>query len=367
MLRRLLAMAGVGVLVACGGGGSDPPAPAQPTLGNLRASGTAQEVFSDDELLQAFVIRADVTGDLSQLGSLFVIVEDPDGLFAPNPVLQVSANGIDNVLTLQPRSVAGRLGTFTGPLRVNVCSDAACRTPLRGSPLLVPYAVKLLPGLSLERSGTALLAADFGSVPAPWSSGVALPAGATTFDAELVRFGLVTSAELLSLDKGTASVTLTPRLGPVAEHRYELRVSATGRTSTGRERRFTRSVGVAYDVRSTGVPVIFSADPLEITIPAGGSSGFVRFEALLAVDDEIETFQSIDYLGAPPWLETRAVDVPGHMGAIEFLARGCYTTLPPPGAPPCLLPGRHGAVVTLRTRTGSLLTRTLQVNLTVTP
>lgn len=360
------------LLLGCGGGGGGGQAltPTAPTFENVRASATDQEVFEGNDPLQPVVITADVTGDLSLLpGTIYVVVEDPDALFGSNPLLVLSPNGLGNQLTLQPRFGANRAGTYTGPLRVNVCADLACRTPLRGSPFTVPYRFVVLPGLQVTSAGPAQFQTSFGSVPAAWSSGVSLPGGATEFQATLRSFTSSTYP-VMALSQSTQAITLTPAISPVANHRFEVTVTATGRTSKGRSVPFAQTLSVAYDVQSVpGMPLIFTPNELHLSIAArGGQTDYQRVETLLAGGEVLEGVYSITALSGAPglWLQYRTLPMTGYRGAIEFSASACSLSPPPPGVDPCLLPGVYLTKVALRT-SGGLITREFDVWLTVTP
>lgn len=371
-LRGAALLVCLSLLAACGGGGSDSPAPpASPTVGNVRITNVDQEVFQGNDPLQSLVVTADVTGDLSQLTGVYVLVEDPDALFASNAVLATTANGLNNVLTLNGRNSNNRVGSFRGPLRINVCSDSACRSPLRGSPLLVPYDIRVLQSLTVERSGGVTITGDFGTPAPAWTSGVTPPTGATSFRATLRDLSAAT-IPALTLSQSAGAITLTPGNSPVASNRYELTVTADGRTSKGRVVPFTSTQGVAYDVRSTGTPVIFSPAGLSFTIAARGTlTAYQRLDTLLANGEVADQVSTINFSGPGAvtgfWLLNRSVPTAGFGGAIEFAASACFLTALPPGFDPCLAPGVYNARVTLRTRGGSLVTREFDITLTVTP
>ncbi|WP_243338632.1 NHL repeat-containing protein [Anaeromyxobacter soli] len=70
-------------------------------------------------------------------------------------------------------------GTYAGTLAVNVCYDAGCSSPVRGSPFRLQYTVEVLPILKVAPDQVALSAVS-GS-PASASIAVQLPYGATSF------------------------------------------------------------------------------------------------------------------------------------------------------------------------------------------
>ncbi len=91
-------------------------------------------------------------GDLSVLTgkTLFVIVEDPAGLFSPNPQASPVSSPKAGLLV---QLVGARLktpGTFSGNLRVYVCLDVRCSTRLGNVPYNIPYNVVVKRGMKLE-------------------------------------------------------------------------------------------------------------------------------------------------------------------------------------------------------------------------
>jgi PQQ-like domain len=90
-----------------------------------------------------FVLQATPAPDVNVGGSLYVTVSDPTGTFSsaasfgyldpskPYQILQLQA-----VSTLSP-------GTYTGTIKLNVCSDSACSNPVLGSPMSIPFNVTI--------------------------------------------------------------------------------------------------------------------------------------------------------------------------------------------------------------------------------
>ncbi len=75
-------------------------------------------------------------------------------------------------------------GTYRGTLVVTACLDEACREPVAGPPLRVPFAVTVLEAIV---SPSSLVLSDGGDLPAEAEVSVTLPPGVTEFGVSLFR------------------------------------------------------------------------------------------------------------------------------------------------------------------------------------
>ena len=81
--------------------------------------------------LRQITLSAPFTGSYS--GTLYVVVEDPDGALVSGDVM---IDGSTAILTL-PLSGTLPVGSYTRPLVIHACRDAACTSEVRGSPQTV--------------------------------------------------------------------------------------------------------------------------------------------------------------------------------------------------------------------------------------
>jgi hypothetical protein len=171
-MRRCAVWAGVLLaLASCGGGGGDaPPAPGPSvTVGSPDVTSIAAAILVGDPMHDV-LLTGTVSGDLASLNgrTIFVIVEDPGGLFVSTPppslVLQnLSATTVQYALTLRGM-VMPAVTRRTGTMRVFVCLDLACASPLGGIPILLPYDVQVIPGLTVDPK-TFDITVPFGTTP----------------------------------------------------------------------------------------------------------------------------------------------------------------------------------------------------------
>lgn len=264
---RLLMAVVCAVLASCGGGGGGggvavPSTPSQPStpvnVSNVRFQALDHEAFEGEDRIPPLAITADVTGDLSVLAgkTVYVLVEDPDQLYASNPSLSLTSTGLGNQLTLFPRGLNTKVGIFQGNLKVNVCLDADCRQPFGGSPFSVPYKLKVLPGLKITQAGNIALNWKFGEPLPTWRSDVTLPAGATGFGSTVFRRGsqIVSSVAEARNDARTVTVQASPTQVSVRD--LDLYVEALATTSTGRRVTLSERRALTYTITAPDKPMV---------------------------------------------------------------------------------------------------------------
>jgi len=128
-------------LAACGGGGSDSkstsapsaPAPYSLTPSTAQASfvaGWPTSINMNAKQTVAFsgVVYIKLTVDAAVVESPIIVSTNTDGTFS---------------ITAQPLASLA-VGHHTGNFTVNVCTDAACNSPLAGSPFNVPYDIDVI-------------------------------------------------------------------------------------------------------------------------------------------------------------------------------------------------------------------------------
>ncbi|HET7792089.1 MAG TPA: hypothetical protein VFL64_01785, partial [Rhizobacter sp.] len=200
-------------------------------LSNVRIPIVDQEVFEGGDPLVAIEVTADLSGDLSKLGQVFVVVEDRDQLFSTAAV-SPGANGRDNRLIIQGRPINLVAGTFSGPLRVFVCLDVECQRTVAGSPVIVPYTITVRPGIKMNFPTPLTVATGAGS-PRTLELPITLPPGTEAWSAAF-DFGPNGIAVTNSDTPSPRALVDISALGVGYAGDWPIWFSATARTSKGR-------------------------------------------------------------------------------------------------------------------------------------
>ncbi len=392
---RWLAVLGAALsgLVACGGGGggsagTEPvvtPAGVNLRLVNIRSSGTTQTLVDDRSAnVGAVTITADVQGDLAQLNgqTLFIIVEDSAQLFQRD-VLHSVTGATDNSITLLGRNAQGRTGSYRGPLRVNVCLDAACTRPFLGSPIEVPYQIDVLPGIRVDAASPIQITTSFGRVPDVVTVPVSLPTGMQFFAASAIAPPPATLNDRVAatvLQGSSPAVQLQGLPMPVGSYTLTLNVSG-GLMVGGQGFSLNRDVPVIYTV--TEAPGVFGLmTPSNLALRVGSALpgqelAVADFQLLAANGQRYSQVSRIEYqppvpggnldAGSRTWLEF-IVPFDGSNSAttrVQFLARACRAQASPSDPTACLATGRYDALVYFKTDAGTEFPTALPVSLVV--
>jgi hypothetical protein len=147
VIKRMVVVASVGWLAACGGGGGGADADASVSYNVATVRATAfQNQQQDVNALRgpSVEIVATVAGELS--GRVFVVVAATGTGFSGSPVaVEHQGSGV-YVATLQP-NVALAPGSYSGRLELRLCRDAACAQEYAVDGASLPYQVTILPQL----------------------------------------------------------------------------------------------------------------------------------------------------------------------------------------------------------------------------
>lgn len=384
-LRRLATLVALGTLMSCGGGGGGDSSSSVTGLGlaNVRSAGTTQRAYDDDTPLGGVTIVADVRGDLSRLAgkTVYVIIEDPDQLFETTPRVLITPNGIENRIELAGRSMRGRAGVYFGPLRVNVCLDAACRQPFDGSPIVLPLAIEVLPGPRFGVASPLVVSLPFGSPETEVAIPVVVPAGTTGWSGTLTP--AAGSAPLpFSLEwnpQGTAKILRVPRIR-VGSWSASVDIEATAQYD-GRIWFLHASLPVTVEVTPVaGTSFVWTPASLSLQGLTTGAfvDGSQQFTELLAADGTLYTGTArVEYLPAGPdgnldaggiaWLEAGVATPPGGNTVTTMMSALSLPCGQPSPDRRCLAPGRYDALVYARTPAGAEAALPLRVSLTVRP
>ena len=137
-----------------------------------------------------------LAGDLDTLANrvLYVVLQDPDGLFYPtgsaySPAIAFNAPTRTGAafLNAAPLTATGR---YRGTVRAYVCIDEACKTQLVGSPLEIPYDFEIVPGVAIEPAANAVVPIPTGTLNHTAGVGLAvtIPANARSAYASVPGF-----------------------------------------------------------------------------------------------------------------------------------------------------------------------------------
>lgn len=218
----------VTLLGACGGGGGGGESVQFSALG---ASTTRFDV-AEGATVPDVVLSAQVSGNVAVLDgkTLYVLIDDPIGLFTPTPSIGYDAGTqrASIVLAGRPQTVAGQRG---GRLGVRVCLDAGCQTQLTPAGYGIDLAITVRAGLRTSPQQITVRV-PFGTLPDPSLVRIVVPEGrsASEFDAGIVAgpdnspvFDLTRQ-----LTPGAEGVLVAPRLLPVGRYERRLGVGALG-------------------------------------------------------------------------------------------------------------------------------------------
>lgn len=136
-------------LSACGGGGGGDDGPN--VLVTQIGPGSVEQTVGRDYATENFTISAKLSGDTTALNgkTIYVRATDSGQMFDPGADVYVDSYTLEATIDLWGK-IATTEGDHTGTVTVEICYDAACNSPMNGSPLRVPYTVHVLSGLSVD-------------------------------------------------------------------------------------------------------------------------------------------------------------------------------------------------------------------------
>lgn len=259
-------------LAACGGGGgsggsselslgSVSPSAINLTLGDATAAPT-----------DATTLSASYSGSTSS--TVYVVVEDPDGVFAS----ATPAVGAGRATLTLMTGILPPAGRYTQPLTVHVCKDPACKSEYAGSPQTVRKDI-VIQSLGLDKArldfsapvGTGAAAQDLTVTPPP----------GRTFDIapQYVSFVGATGAQSLlpaetvfEITRSATGLQVRPKAAWAGRYTWPLALNVPGGGYAD------KTVTVTYDVAGTGVPPLVL---LGAALQASGNGGIVAVDALV--------------------------------------------------------------------------------------
>ncbi|RQP26127.1 hypothetical protein [Piscinibacter terrae] len=385
-LRCAAAQAAAVFLVAgCGGGGggSDGSLPTAHSVSvtNVQVPAVKHEVFEGYDGIPKFQVVADLTGDLSQLNgkTIFVNVEDPDHLVAQAYVI-LSGGASGNTLVIEPWNFNATVGHLKGALRIFLCLDAACTTPLGNTPISVPYDITVLPGLKVSAGESIDMQAAFGGTTQT-TVGVTLPPGTQSWEAHIwnsqsLGFPTTDAVTLETTNAPSPAVTLKAGLTRVGKFQPFLALTATAVTSTGRQVLLQQTTPINYTITATGSGAVAQPASSTFTMPVSSRVDVATVRVLEASGvHPINLVDHIEYLppgasgnanaGGFEWLVASSTMDAQDFDTLSLAAHAC----PLSGTGGCLAPGRYDAIVYMTNvaANGSVTLMPYPVSLTVTP
>ncbi|KQX22383.1 hypothetical protein [Variovorax sp. Root434] len=250
---------------------------------------------------------------------LYVVVEDPDGLFENNALFAMQAGSSPTVSLLLRGKTLGTAGTFSGALRISVCLDSGCQVRFRASPHLVPYTVKVLRGIHLS-GGDLMLQSSFGAPPPVGDVTVTPPEGAAVSSLALYAdsFAFPLSGSLSDNGNGTARLrfSLPPQTIPSSGSSV-FWVSSSARTPSGAAPP-SLMLTVKYAVAAEpAVLVAFTPNPtLALSVPLNVDPEQYRttyYRVQAGQSNQTVVYEGIEWLLAP---DQAASVPPGVLSAV---------------------------------------------------
>ena len=140
------------LLSACGGGGGGGGGNDGPNV-SIAQNGPTQveQTVASGQETQMFTIRAKVSGDVAALNgkTIYVRGADSGAMFVPSTEVFIDSFSLEATMDVFGK-VTSTEGDHAGTVTVDVCYDAACTSPMKGSPMRVPYTVHVLAGMTVE-------------------------------------------------------------------------------------------------------------------------------------------------------------------------------------------------------------------------
>lgn len=271
------------------------------------------ETMSDTQL------TGTLSGDVEALNGkpIFVTVEDPAGLFQPTAMLFLTkpATGWQYRLDLTGKTL-DTSGHHTGTLKVRACLDAACASPLAGTPVQVPYDVTVTAGLVVAPS--LQVTVPFGTVPDLQYLDIGRSSPSSTWVAENVtavdgreRVVMVGQSSTDTAYGGasfpniitSSDARLKLRLLPALPGAYTelVRVRTTAQLPDGRQRNYASDVTVLYTVTpNPAVDHVFWPSRLDLTRRQNDPLAKDAFHMLVPGPGVTAQFLRVDYRGVQP-------------------------------------------------------------------
>jgi len=329
MRRTLAVVFSCLVLASCGGGGggnsggsatsgsnSGAYSPSEEGSGGLAVSllspTSVQGDYIEGDKSKLISVNVRASGDVAQLSTntIYAVVEDPDSItggafVAVDQHHPAGSPSPEAVVSLFSREL-DKPGHFRGELKLHACLDPNCASELAGSPLRIPYDIKVRAAVEMD-TPTIAVTAPFGQEPQRKLVNVTLPLGLKTWGAQVTTPGGTSTLRVSTEQAGTSSGQLIVdfSVAPVGTHQETVKVYTSAQDQSGK-----------LDVRNATVTVTYTVTPnpgVDFAIsPAAGN--FVRMrgqmvppqnDARSIVVNEGVTMSpgTVEYLSVPPGAE----------------------------------------------------------------
>jgi hypothetical protein len=305
----------------CGGGGGGGSTVSTVTVSAPSSMPVIASTKLVDDYYDDIEFSGMISGNLDSLNgkSVFVLVEDPANLFQAEGylIIQRLASGSTYTLKLKGKQLKA-VGHFTGNVRVRACLDAACTQPIAGTPLLLPYNVKVEAGLTVSRNEINMTV-PFGTVPAPemvdigyssfgkgWVANISSPyrgiveehtlsIGNTTYHYPYPTIGVLPAKGTILQDK-----QMQIQIHPTKPGNYfhNVKVSAGATLPNRRELIYEQTVTVRYNVTpNPAINSLFYPAALDFTLKQ--QSTIMHYDYQLVTNIGVASqFVGIEYLSA---------------------------------------------------------------------
>lgn len=262
-------------LTGCGGGGGGDggSTPVAAVTVNAPSPTALSADVLEGTALSDVALSGTVSGDVAGLTgrAVYVVVEDPASLFEANAQLQLQQSGSvwQYRLDLRGRTLETS-GRRTGNLRVFVCLDPGCASRLNGTPIMIPFDVNVVPGMTLATHALQFTV-PFGTVPAEQAVDVALSPFSTTWvSGDDKPYDPATTKTLVLLNGGkpVSGAPLRFRLTPAIPGTYteRIRVHTEAMLGPNLSRGIDQYIDITYTVTpNPALDHVFDPPALNIT------------------------------------------------------------------------------------------------------
>ncbi len=360
-------------IAGCGGGGaSDELSIGSVTPSAVTATFSNKTAYEGGDPREV-VLTASFSGNAT--GEIFVVVEDPDAVFA---VRDLEINGETSATLRLDVKDSAAVGLYEKPMVVHVCRDAACANEFAGSPRTVQKHITIQ-GTTVSTSALSF-ASTVGMGAPSQTVAVTTPSG-TDFNYEFDAYVEHTAPdgttnlqyldEVFSITKTSSGLVVHP-VGKWAGHyAVKFNITTPGYSNV--------AVNLAYQVDEAATPV---ATPLTSSVSASGQAGStddipIYVEYVHVMDRDPDAFGSISVnatAGSPDpgstlWLRyydqttfTHGAGPADNADRLRFFLNPCFF------GQDCLAPGTYTADIELTVSAfGEESTFTVPVTFTVNP
>ncbi|PSL81143.1 hypothetical protein C7T35_28640 [Variovorax sp. WS11] len=284
-------------------------------------------------------LRGTGIGDASVVAgkTLYVLIEDPAGLFESATSVSVTAGPPPGMLIMLKGKKLEKVGEFTGSLRIYVCLDIRCSVRLGNVPYSIPYDIKVKDN-AVPAVDKVELATGFGAVPTPQTVSVTSPSGWASSNLVVSSNNPLFSADFTQANAdGTAALTVGAKLALPGTYTATLTISVKQSTPTY-PAPLSVTLPVSYTVApDANVPYVFGTEGQVLALKAGQRNISESYFTAFATPGTLQ-YDGLEYLTTPDqdaaayvnhrrnWLQVVTGTIPGHTLGHTMRYLGCYGT-----------------------------------------